>query len=87
MSGPRENSAAGPSRAGIPPGSVEAVISILEKQGSPMRRRKLLEALEQKGHRISLAGLNRVLQYCQESGRTTDGPEGVRLSPRASRAP
>lgn len=69
-----------PSRAGIPPGSVEAVVEILSRQPGPMKRRKLLEALEQKGHRISLAGLNRILQYCSESRITTDGPNGVALA-------
>lgn len=42
-----------------------------------MRRRKLLDALEQKGHRISLAGLNRILQYCREAGLTVESPDGV----------
>lgn len=74
-------SSQGPSKAGIPPGSVEAVLEILGRQPGPMKRRKILEALEQKGHRISLAGLNRVLQYCQESGRTIDSADGVRKAP------
>lgn len=71
--------AATPSKAGIPPGSVEAVVAILSDQPGPLRRRKLLDALDQKGHRISLAGLNRILQYCRESGLTLESPEGVSL--------
>jgi Fe2+ or Zn2+ uptake regulation protein len=58
---------------------VPAVVTILEQSPTPVRRRKLLEELERKGHRISLAGLNRVLQYCSESGLTEEGPEGARL--------
>ena len=52
---------------------------VLARAARPMRRRALLEALERSGHRISLAGLNRILQYCKESGLTVEGPEGVRL--------
>ncbi len=70
-----------PSLAGIPPGLVDALMQVLARQGGPLRRRKLLEALEQRGHRVSLAGLNRALQYCQESGLTVDGPDGVRAAP------
>lgn len=66
-----------PSKAGIPPGSVEAVAAILSRQSAPMRRRKILEALEQQGRRISLAGLNRILQYCRECGLTQESEEGV----------
>jgi Fe2+ or Zn2+ uptake regulation protein len=68
-----------PSTAGIPPGSVETILAILRQQPGPMRRRKLLEALDQRGHRISLAGLNRALQYCKESGLTLESEDGVRL--------
>ncbi|MCI4340375.1 MAG: hypothetical protein L3J73_03810 [Thermoplasmata archaeon] len=67
--------------AGIPPGSVEAVLSVLRANSGPMRRRKILAELETRGHRISLAGLNRILQHAAETGRTLDGPEGVRLKP------
>jgi hypothetical protein len=66
--------------SGIPPGIVEAVLSVLRSSSSPVRRRKLLEELERHGHRISLAGLNRALQYCAETGRTIDGPDGVALN-------
>jgi hypothetical protein len=76
-----------PPNKGLPPGSVEAVASILAGQRGPMRRRKLLEALDQQGHRISLAGLNRVLQHCQESGLTVEGPAGVALSKRPASGP
>ncbi|HTP53767.1 MAG TPA: hypothetical protein VML94_02230 [Thermoplasmata archaeon] len=63
---------------GVPPGSVDAVLSILRGSSGPIRRRKLLEALESRGHRISLAGLNRVLQQCAERRLTLESPEGVR---------
>jgi hypothetical protein len=65
--------------AGIPPGMVGPVISILESSPGPIRRRKLLDELERRGHRISLAGLNRILQQCVQYGLTTESPEGVRL--------
>ncbi|MCI4368792.1 MAG: hypothetical protein L3K09_04435 [Thermoplasmata archaeon] len=64
--------------AGIPPGSVAAVLSILRSSAGPVRRRKLLAELETQGHRISLAGLNRILQHCQEMQLTSEGPDGVR---------
>jgi len=44
-----------------------------------MRRRKILAELEAKGHRISLAGLNRILQHCSQKQLTSETPEGVRL--------
>jgi Fe2+ or Zn2+ uptake regulation protein len=72
-----------PSVAGIPPGLVGVVLSILGSSTAPIRRRKLLEELERRGHRISLAGLNRTLQHCAEAGLTSDTPEGVRLTTRA----
>jgi hypothetical protein len=56
---------------------VEAVLSILDRSPAPIRRRKLLDELERRGRRISLAGLNRVLQHCVEAGFTVDGPEGI----------
>jgi Fe2+ or Zn2+ uptake regulation protein len=55
------------------------VVVILERSAGPMRRRKLLEELERAGRRISLAGLNRTLQQCGESGITTETPDGVVL--------
>ena len=64
--------------AGIPPGSVEAVLSVLRSSPGPMRRRKILGELEARGHRISLAGLNRILEYCSRTQLTSDGPDGVR---------
>jgi Fe2+ or Zn2+ uptake regulation protein len=67
---------------GIPPGLLGAVLSILGASPHPLRRRDLLEELERRGHRISLAGLNRILQHCAESGLTTEGPDGVELRPR-----
>jgi hypothetical protein len=68
-----------PPIAGIPPGMVEPVLSILRPSSTPIRRRKLLVELEHRGHRISLAGLNRILQHCAQSGLTRESPEGVRL--------
>jgi hypothetical protein len=65
--------------AGIPPGSEELVLSILRSNAGPMRRRKILAELEVRGHRISLAGLNRILQYCSQKELLFDSPEGVRL--------
>jgi hypothetical protein len=70
-----------PAIAGVPPGIVNALISCLEAAGGPVRRRQLLADLERQGHRISLAGLNRALQQCGDSGLTIEGPEGVRLRP------
>ncbi len=71
-----------PALPGIPPGMVGAVTSILESSPAPLRRRKLLEELERRGHRLSLAGLNRILQHCIEAGLTIEGPEGVRWAGR-----
>ncbi|MGP8109527.1 MAG: hypothetical protein ACLQD9_02300 [Thermoplasmata archaeon] len=65
--------------AGIPPGSVDAVLGILRSSSGPLRRRKILAELEARGHRISLAGLNRILEHCSRSQLTSDGPDGVRL--------
>ncbi|MCI4335800.1 MAG: hypothetical protein L3K17_01190 [Thermoplasmata archaeon] len=70
---------------GIPPGMVDAVLAILASSAGPTKRRSLLQELERRGRRISLAGLNRVLQYCAEAGLTTDGPDGVRLAHRTVR--
>ncbi|MGP8072328.1 MAG: hypothetical protein ACLPZM_04265 [Thermoplasmata archaeon] len=67
------------SPAGIPAGIVEPLLTILGSSSAPIRRRKLLEELERRGHRISLAGLNRVLQHCTQSGLTVESPEGVRI--------
>jgi hypothetical protein len=69
-----------PTLAGIPPGSVEAVLTILRASPVPVRRRKLLAELESRGRRISLAGLNRILQHCAESGLTVDGPDGLAIA-------
>lgn len=67
-----------PSGKGIPPGTVEAVLEILRLSPTPLRRRKLLEELERRGRRLSLAGLNRALDLCRRTGRTTETPDGVR---------
>jgi len=53
--------------AGIPPGSVDAVLGILRSSPGPLRRRKILAELEARGHRISLAGLNRILEHCSRN--------------------
>jgi hypothetical protein len=66
---------------GLPPGVLPAVLAILRRASAPIRRRRLLEELEREGHRISLAGLNRVLQQCSESGLTVESDAGVRLKP------
>ncbi len=65
--------------AGIPPGSVDAVLGILRSNPEPLRRRRILAELESRGHRISLAGLNRILEHCARNQLTSDGPDGVRL--------
>ncbi|HXQ48542.1 MAG TPA: hypothetical protein VN842_02005 [Thermoplasmata archaeon] len=67
--------------AGIPPGSVEAVLSVLRSSPGPMRRRKILTELEARGHRISLAGLNRILEHCSRNLLVADGPDGIRVRP------
>ncbi len=67
--------------SGIPPGSVEAVLSVLRSSEAPLRRRKILVELEAQGHRISLAGLNRILEYCSRSQLTIDTPDGIRPKP------
>ncbi|MGA8542190.1 MAG: hypothetical protein WB947_01410 [Thermoplasmata archaeon] len=66
---------------GIPPGMVDEVIAVLRGSSGPVRRRPLLEELERRGHRISLAGLNRTLEQCRAAGLTMEGPDGVRLNP------
>ncbi len=68
-----------PNMSDIPPGSLESVLSILRANSGPMRRRKILGELDARGHRISLAGLNRILERCSRGGLTTEGPDGVRL--------
>ncbi|HEV2166929.1 MAG TPA: hypothetical protein VGS23_08155 [Thermoplasmata archaeon] len=65
----------------IPTGSLEAVLEILRASPAPLRRRKILEALETNGRRISLAGLNRILEIAQRRGLISDGPDGVREGP------
>jgi hypothetical protein len=60
---------------------VDLVLSVLGSSSGPVRRRKLLEELEGHGHRISLAGLNRILQHCALAGLITERPDGVRLKP------
>jgi hypothetical protein len=62
----------------IPPGSVEAVLTVLRSSPGPMRRRKILAELDARGHRISLAGLNRILEHCARDRLTSESPEGVR---------
>lgn len=73
------NESSEPGVAGIPPGLIAPLISVLEASSGPIRRRHLLEALERRGHRISLAGLNRILQHCSYAGLTAEGPDGIRL--------
>ena len=66
--------------SGIPAGSLEEVLAILRAGPTPIRRRKLLEELEHRGRRISLAGLNRILDHTLRSRLTVESPEGVRLA-------
>jgi len=82
VSGPSTASSERTSIPGVAPGLVDPLIAILKGSSTPIRRRKLLEELERRGHRISLAGLNRLLQQCLQSGLTSEGPEGVRLRER-----
>lgn len=70
-----------PSNAGIPPGTLEALREILRDAPAPIRRRALLEELDRRGHRISLAGLNRALDFYRRSGWTVESPQGVRIRP------
>lgn len=70
-----------PAIPGLPPGVLPAVLAILGRSPAPMRRRKILEELDRRGHRVSLAGLNRVLQQCRQSGLTDESEDGVRLRP------
>ena len=65
--------------AGIPPGAIDAVLEVLRRGPTPMRRRAILGSLEQNGHRISLAGLNRILDHLARQHLTREGPDGVRL--------
>ena len=70
--------------AGLAPGMVEPVLDVLRGSSTPVRRRKILEELERRGHRLSLAGLNRILQHCAQTGRTLETPDGVRLRDRSA---
>jgi Fe2+ or Zn2+ uptake regulation protein len=55
-------------------------MEVLRKEKGPMKRRKILEELEHRGHRISLAGLNRILEVCTEEKLIVNGPDGVRVN-------
>jgi len=79
MNEPTDKDRAGPTLPGIPPGLVGPVVSILGAAKGPVRRRQLLEELGRRGHRVSLAGVNRVLQQLKEMGRTVETPDGIRL--------
>jgi len=70
----------------IPRGAADAVVGIVRTAGGPIRRRQILKELEAQGRRISLAGLNRTLEYCARAGITVESPEGVRLRLRADSA-
>lgn len=78
---PVSTPAASSSARGVPAGVVASVLEILRASPGAMRRRKILEALEHRGHRISLAGLNRALQAAREAGLTVESPDGVRAVP------
>ncbi len=45
----------------------------------PGRRCATLAELERRGHRISLAGLNRILEHCLRRQLISNSPDGVRL--------
>ncbi len=64
---------------GVPPGMTSAVLDILRAGPVPMRRRAILEALESRGRRLALAGLNRLLESTRAAGLTAESPDGVRL--------
>ncbi len=80
--GPFKNLLAVPGErmAAIPPGSLDLVVSVLRAAPGPVRRRRLLAELEARGHRISLAGLNRIIEYGTRQGRLLDGSDGVRAA-------
>lgn len=71
----------------IPAGLIEAVVEALRRADGPMRRRPLLDELARRGHRISLAGLNRVLEHARLAGLTTEGPDGIRPAAAPTGAP
>jgi Fe2+ or Zn2+ uptake regulation protein len=52
-------------------------MEVLKGAKGPVKRRKILEELEHRGHRISLAGLNRILEVCSEEKLIVSGPDGV----------
>ncbi|MCI4324549.1 MAG: hypothetical protein L3K00_01495 [Thermoplasmata archaeon] len=79
MAEPETTARASSPPAGVPPGLLDAILGCLRTSEDPVRRRKLLEELERRGHRVSLAGLNRALQHCQERKLTLESPDGVRL--------
>jgi hypothetical protein len=64
---------------GVPPGLLEAVLAILRGTPGPVRRRAILRELETRGHRVSLAGLNRALDHTDRAGLTRESPDGVVL--------
>ena len=70
-----------PSRApaGVPPGLLSATLEVLRAAQGPIRRRQVLRELETRGHRVSLAGLNRALDHTSRTGVTRDTPDGVVL--------
>ena len=57
---------------------MDAVRDVLGGGGAPIRRRAILGELERRGHMVSLAGLNRALDYARRTGLTEEGPDGVR---------
>ncbi|MFG1529747.1 MAG: hypothetical protein AAFA34_00520 [Thermoplasmata archaeon] len=70
-----------PPPRGIPASALQATLDILRSQTTPMKRRALLDELDRRGHRISLAGLNRILQHCAENASTIERPDGVSALP------
>jgi len=68
-----------PLPTGIPPGMLDTVLEILHRAPGPIRRRKILQALEERGRTLSLAGLNRLLDYSKRAGLTEESDAGVRV--------
>jgi hypothetical protein len=74
-----------PGPAGVPAGLLSATLEVLRLAKGPIRRRAVLRELETRGHRVSLAGLNRALDHTSRTGVTRDTPDGVVLVSAESR--
>lgn len=56
-------------------------MEVLRANRGSMKRRVLLEELVRRGHRISLAGLNRILEVCAQEKLIISETDGVRAAP------